>query len=207
MLKVIKICPVSYQHEIYGWTDMTESEVLIKVIMKSKIFWDVIPCHCHENLKSNTVILYGEATSLVHFHHTIYHIPEDSILQIAKTSLLCLLFIHNVQRTHKSEKWFLSIFWIYVQVPVNVKFPLSTLIFLCASICIMEYIFPNFSWNIYSKSIICAQLIFSNYSQKQSRACCLVIMSWYEQTFGLFSSSTSTRDSLFKLNSEFTLFQ
>lgn len=148
------------------WMDnITDSEVLITMIMKRTIFWDVIPCHCHENLKSNTFILYGEATSWVHFHHTTYHIPEGSILQMAKTSLLCVLFIHNVQRMHKGEKWFLSIFLIYVQVHVNVKFPLCTLVFLCASICVMEYIFPNFLWN--------------KYSQKQSKACGLVIMSWY----------------------------
>jgi hypothetical protein len=110
MLKVIKICPVGSQHKTCGWTDMTESEVLITMIMKSTIFWDVVPCHCHENFKSNTVIPYGETISWVHFHHTTYHIPEDSILQMAKTSLPCLVFIYNVQRMHKGEKWVLSIF-------------------------------------------------------------------------------------------------
>jgi hypothetical protein len=80
---------------------------------------------------------------------------------------------------HKGEKWFLSIFWMYVQVPMNVKFPLGTSDFLYESICVMEYSSPNFSWNKYSKSFICAQSVFSNESQKQSKAYGLVIMSWY----------------------------
>jgi hypothetical protein len=67
-VKIIKIYQVGSHYETCDWTMMTESEILMAVIMRT-IFLNVIPCHCHENLKSNTVTLYMSTLPL---HYTSY---------------------------------------------------------------------------------------------------------------------------------------